>query len=369
MNFDFSDEQKFLKEEARKLLAGTCTPAVVRKILDDADSSYDRELWRTIADLGWLGLTIPEDYGGLGMARVDLCAVAEELGRALAPLPVSSSLYLFTEALMFAGSPDQRARLLPDVASGAAIGCIALSEGPGDQPPQASVSNNRLTGVKLPVTDGDSADHAIVSACEDGVTGLYIVDLSSDGVGRRSLRTLDPTRSAAEIRFDNVVVERLGEAGQGDSLLASILDRGAVYLAFEQVGGATRAMEMARDYALERYAFGRPIGSFQAIKHRLADMFIRIELARSHAYFGAWALQQDATTLARAASAARIAACDAFWFVSKEAIEIFGGIGSTWEADAHLYYRRAKQLAVEVGGPVRWRERLAATLEQDFRKI
>jgi alkylation response protein AidB-like acyl-CoA dehydrogenase len=180
------------------------------------------------------------------------------------------------------------------------------------------------------------------------------------------LKTLDPTRSAAKIMFHAALAEPLGMEGAGDAPLESIYDRAAVHLAFEQIGGAARAMEAARDYALERHAFGRPIGGFQAIKHRLADMFISIELARSHCYMGAWALGEDADTLARAASAARVAACDAYWFVAKEAIQIFGGIGTTWEADAHLHYRRSKQLAVELGGPVQWRERLAGSLERQF---
>jgi alkylation response protein AidB-like acyl-CoA dehydrogenase len=215
------------------------------------------------------------------------------------------------------------------------------------------------------VTDGDVATHAVVLALEAHELGLFLIDLSTDGVSRKVLKTLDPTRSAAELCFQNVAAERLGPAGAGEALLNNIIDRGAVLIAFEQIGGADQALEMARNYALERYSFGRPIGSFQAIKHRLADMYIRNQLARSNAYFGAWMLSEGSNTLARAAAAARIAASDAYWFAAKETIEIFGGIGTTWEVDCHLHYRRAKQLALMVGGPVVWRERLVSSLEHD----
>jgi alkylation response protein AidB-like acyl-CoA dehydrogenase len=182
-------------------------------------------------------------------------------------------------------------------------------------------------------------------------------------VTRRPLRTLDPTRSAAALDFADAPAEPLGAAGDGPALLRTIFDRAAAFMAFEQLGGADRALEMARDYALERHAFGRPIGSYQAVKHRLADMYIRNQIARSHAYYGAWALGAGGAEMGRAAAAARIAAADAYWYASKEAIEIFGGIGATWEADCHLFYRRAKQLSLAVGAPSLWKERLVAELE------
>lgn len=364
MNFDYSVDQKLLKEQARKFLTNTCPPTVVRGILDGAQP-YDGNLWKSIAELGWLGTAIPEEYGGLGLGYIELCALAEELGRAIAPTPFSSTIYLFAEALLLAGSVEQKQRLLPAVASGELIGCLAIAEGPGDEPLAANVVAGRLNGRKLPVTDGDVASYAVVLAGTEAEAGLFLIDLNVPGVTRECLRTLDPSRSAAALTFQDVAADPLGQGEDGALLLQALYDRAAVLLAFEQIGGADRALEMARDYALERHAFGRQIGSYQAIKHRLADMYIRNEVARSNAYYGAWALAGSATQLGHAAAAARVAACEAYWYSSKEAIEVFGGIGTTWEADCHLHYRRAKQLALLIGGAALWRERLICALESD----
>jgi alkylation response protein AidB-like acyl-CoA dehydrogenase len=369
MNFDYSDDQKFLKDEARKFLSRSCPIGAVRKILDNDELPYDSALWQAVADMGWLGATIPEISGGLGLGTVELCAIAEELGRVLAPIPFASTLYLFVEALLLFGSEPQRERFLPAVAAGKIIGCLATSEGPGSAlagPSAAVVEGGRLSGVKLPVTDGDIADQALVLATEAGRPSLFLVDLLGEGVTRRRLRTLDPTRSAASLTFERAPAERIGNPGEGTAQLRTILDRGAALMAFEQLGGADRCLEIARDYALERYAFGRPIGSYQAIKHKLADMFIRNQLARSNAYYGAWAMGDGGAALGLAAAAARVAASEAYWYASKEAIETFGGIGTTWEADCHLYYRRAKQLALVVGAPALWKERLVAELEKSI---
>jgi len=184
------------------------------------------------------------------------------------------------------------------------------------------------------------------------------------GVVREPLKTLDPTRDAAKLTFSGAKAERLGGAGEGLNLLEQILDRAAILLAFEQTGGADRSLEMAKDYALERYAFGRTIASYQAIKHKLADMYVKNELARSNAYYGAWALNTDASELPIAASAARIAASEAFWFASKENIQTHGGIGFTWQMDCHFYYRRSRQLSLVAGAPRVWKERLVSHLER-----
>jgi hypothetical protein len=285
----------------------------------------------------------------------------------LAPIPFSSTLYLFVETLRRIGSKSQSAACLPDIAAGKMIGCVAFAEGPGALQTTtltSLVENGRLTGQKTVVTDGDIADRAIVLAIENGQPALFLVSLQDDGVSRQPLRTLDPTRGAANLTFRRTPAERIGAHGGVTAQLAQILNRAAVLFAFEQLGGADRCLEMARDYALERYTFGRPIGSYQAIKHKLADMYIRNQLARSNAYYGAWALGDGESMLARAAAAARIAACDAYWFAAKETIEIFGGIGVTWEADCHLYYRRAKQLSLVVGAAPGWKERLVAELER-----
>ena len=367
MNFDFSDDQKFLKSEARKFLEANSSTAQVRKVLDEEDRTHDEALWKAVAAQGWLGAAIPEEYGGLGLGHLELCVIAEELGRAVAPIPFASTVYVLAEAVMLAGDEAQKAELLPKIAAGEVIGALATSEGPGPVTPgsiQATVTGGRLTGTKLPVTDGDVATLALVLAKENGQAGLYLVDLTGEGVGREALQTLDPTRDAAKLSFNGAPAQRLGGAGEGFGLLEQVLDRAAVLLAFEQVGGADRCLEMAKAYALERYAFGRVIASYQAIKHKLADMYVKNELARSNAYYGAWALNTNAPELPVAASAARISASEAYWFAAKENIQTHGGIGFTWEMDCHLFYRRSRQLAVVVGAPRVWKERLVSQLER-----
>ena len=364
MNFDYSEEQQLLRQEARRFLSDNCDVEAVRQILNDADQPYDESLWSSVADLGWLGAIIPESDGGLGLGATELCAISEELGRALAPIPFCSTAYQFTQALLIAGSDEQRARLLPKIAAGKLIGCLGTSEGPGTNTCQTRVEDGRLTGIKVPVSDGDVADYAIVLAADNAGSSLYLVDLKAEGIEARPLATLDPTRSAAELSFASTPVEPLGEAGAGQALVQQVFDRAAIYIAFEQIGGADAVLELARDYALERYAFGRAIGSFQAIKHRIANMYVRNQIARSNCYYGAWALESASNELPKAAAAARVAANEAFRFASKEAIEVFGGIGTTWEADCHLFYRRAKQLALVVGPTAVWREQLAAELER-----
>ena len=366
MNFDFSDDQKFLKSEARKFLEGECPTSRVRKVLDDDARAYDEDLWKAVAAQGWLGAAIPEEHGGLGLGYLELCVIAEELGRSLAPIPFASTVYFLAEAVLLAGSEAQKAALLPKIAAGEVIGCLATSEGPGLLTPssvQASVSGGKLSGAKVPVSDGGIATHALVLAKEGGQPGLFLVDLAS-GVTRESLKTLDPTRDSAKLTFSGAPAERLGGAGDGFALLEQILDRAAVLLAFEQCGGADRCLEMAKAYALERYAFGRVIASYQAIKHKLADIYVKNELARSNAYYGAWALNTGAPELPVAASAARIAASEAFWFASKENIQTHGGMGFTWEVDAHLFYRRSRQLSLVAGAPRVWKERLVSQLER-----
>jgi alkylation response protein AidB-like acyl-CoA dehydrogenase len=367
VNFDYSDDQKFLKGEARKFLEARSPTSAVRVVLNDAEVSYDKALWNGVAEQGWLGAAIPEEFGGLGLGHVELCAIAEELGRSLAPIPFASTVYFVAEAIMLAGSDAQKADLLPKIAAGELIGCYATSEGPGvvnGASLSCSVSGGKLSGVKIPVTDGDIADVAVVLASEGGRPGLFLVDLKGAGVERETLKSLDPTRSVARLTFKDAPAQALGAAGEGQALTEQVFDRAAVLLAFEQVGGADRCLEMAREYALERYAFGRVIGSYQAIKHKLADMYVKNEVARSNCYYGAWALNTSASELAAAASAARIAASEAYWFASKENIQTHGGMGFTWEVDCHLFYRRSRQLALVAGGPKVWKERLVGQLER-----
>ena len=367
MNFDYSDEQKQLREEARRFLTRECPSSKVRDLLDDEGKGWDQALWRAVAQQGWLGAAIPEEFGGHGLGHIELCAIAEELGRALAPIPFASTVYFFVEALLLAGDARQKAEILPKVAAGELIGALASAEAPGPVTAgaiQASVSGGKLSGVKLPVTDGDLANRCVVLAKENGQPGLFLVDLDGPGVTRERLKTVDPSRDAAKLSFDGAPAERLGAAGEGLELLEQVMDRAAVLIAFEQVGGSDRCLEMARDYALERYAFGRQIGSYQAIKHKLADMFIKNQLARSNAYWGAWALNTSAPELPVAASTARVSACEAYWYATKENIQTHGGIGFTWEMDCHLYFRRAQQLALVAGAPRVWKERLVSHLER-----
>ncbi|HEU5190825.1 MAG TPA: acyl-CoA dehydrogenase family protein [Methylomirabilota bacterium] len=368
MNFAFSDEQQALRDQARKFLSDRAAPARVRRILE-SDEPFDRELWRGMGELAWTGTAIPESYGGAGFGYLELCVLAEELGRSLAPTPFSSSVYLATEALLLAGSAEQKQRWLPRLALGEAIGCLALAEGPRAPHPgnlETVARGHRLSGAKLPVADGDVADFAIVAARPEGgaaAVSLYVVPLDGAGITRTRVETVDPTRSHARLVFDAAAAEPLGEPGGGWALVERLLDRAAVLFAFEQVGGAQAALDMARDYALGRFAFGRPIGSFQAIKHKLADVYVALELARSNAYYGAWALSTDAPALPVAAAAARVAASEAFYLAAKENIQTHGGMGFTWEFDCHMYYRRAKLLALAIGSTPRWKDRLIARLE------
>jgi alkylation response protein AidB-like acyl-CoA dehydrogenase len=366
VNFDYTDDQKALKEEARRFLTAASPLTVSRAVLENPGDGYDVALWGRIVEQGWCGATIPEAYGGLGLGYVELCALAEELGRAVAPVPFASSIYFFAEALKLAGGEEQKSQLLPLVASGELIGTLAISEGAGvltDARIAAKVSGGKLSATKLPVADGMAAARAVVLAKgEDGLS-LYLVDLRGEGVTRQAVSNIDPTRGAASISFDGASVEPLGEVGKGLQMLKSIQERGAILLAFEQLGGADRCLEMARDYALERYAFGRPIGSYQAIKHKLADVFVKNEVARANAYYGAWALSTDASELPVAAAAARVAGSAAYWLASKEMIQTYGGIGVTWEADCHFFYRRARHLGLVIGAPRDWKRRLADGLE------
>jgi len=361
VNFDFSDDQHLLRDQARRFLADRCGREKVRAILE-GQAPFDRALWHGIAEMGWTGIAIPEADGGLGLGHLELCVVAEELGRVLAPVPFASTVYLFAEGLMLAG---HRA-LLPRIAAGEVIGTFALAEGPATPTAEtiaARVEGGRLSGVKTPVTDGDIADYAIVAARDGEHMSWYLADLTAPGVSRRPVKTVDPTRSHATIAFDRVPVEPLGAPGEGWSLTARLFDRAAVLMAFEQVGSAEVCLETARDFALSRYAFGRPIGSFQAIKHKLADVYCAVQLARSNAYYGAWALSTGAPELPVAAAGARIAATDGHWLAAKESIQTHGGMGYTWEADCHLHYRRAKHLGLALGSSRRWKDMLITRLE------
>jgi len=370
MNFDFSDDQKLLKDQARKFLTEKCTTKTVRSVFESG-AAYDRSLWKQIAEMGWCGTAIPEEFGGLGLGYLELCVIAEELGRALAPVPFSSTVYLFAEALLVAGSDEQKKKYLPKVASGELIGTFARAEGPGAVLPKnirTTLKGGKLSGKKIAVVDGMIADFAVVLAQTSEGSGerglqLCIVDLKGDGVAAVACTTLDASRGHADLTFANAAAEPLGKIGEGWSDMQRTLDRAAVLMAFEQVGGADVCLAMAKEYAMNRYAFGRPIASFQAIKHKLADMYVGNELARSNAYYGAWALSTGARELPLAAASARVSATQAFDFASKENIQTHGGIGFTWAMDCHFYYKRAKETGLVLGPQRAWQDKIVTELE------
>jgi alkylation response protein AidB-like acyl-CoA dehydrogenase len=316
--------------------------------------------------MGFLGAAIPEEYGGLGLGYLELCVIAEELGRAIAPVPVSSSIFLAAEILKAAGTEAQKQAWLPRLASGEVIGTLAAIEGMGGGRPstiKAQVIGGVLTGDKSPVLDGDIADLAVVLARhapgrDAAGLSLYLVDLSGPGIERTVLETIDPSRSQASLTFKGARAERIGAEGEGWQLYEEALDRAAILTGFEQIGGADRALEMARDYALQRFAFGRAIGSFQAIKHMLADMYVSATLARSNGYFGAYALSTGSADLGEAAATVRVSATKAFQHCAKNNIQVHGGMGFTWAMDCHLFYRRSNLLALTLGGQNEWEDKL-----------
>jgi alkylation response protein AidB-like acyl-CoA dehydrogenase len=362
MNFEFSAEQLFIRDQARNFLSQESTAEVVRSILDTPEA-FHRGLWQQIVELGWTAMAIPEEYGGLGLGYLELCVVAEEMGRALAPVPFSSSVYLATEAIKDWGSEEQKADYLPRLAGGELIGTLASSEGLGALQVNASVDDAGLHGDKIPVPDGDIADFAVVIARDkSGQTRLYLADLHAPGVTRSAVGSMDPSRSQAHLSFEGASVSELGDGTEGDAALSQLLDKAAVMIAFEQIGGAQAAMDMGIAYTQQRFAFGRPVASFQAIKHKFADMFVALELARSNAYYGAWALSCDTPDLPLAAATARVSASDAYYQITRENIQAHGGMGFTWEFDCHLYYRRAQLLSGVIGTQPQGKEAVASRL-------
>jgi hypothetical protein len=312
----------------------------------DGQEAFAADLWQEIGAMGWVGAAIPEAYGGAGLGYEGLCILAEAMGRAVAPVPFGSCAYLAAEAILTAGTEAQRRAFLPGLADGSVIGCFALDEGNGSPDPaaiHARVVGGRLSGRKYPVADGSIAQIAVVAAVDEHrQPGLFIADLA--GVRRRALKTLDPTRDHAALDFDDTPVQPLA-GGWGS--VQRVLDRAAILFAFEQIGGAEACLEAAKSYALDK----------------LADMYVALELARSNAYYGAWALTEDAPDLPLAAATARVSATEAFHLASKEAIQTHGGIGFTWEVDCHLFYRRSKLLAVNIGSAPFWKGRLVDLLE------
>ena len=361
MNFDVSPEMVALRDSARRMLHDRGTLALARTALDGAGAEHEH-LWREVAGMGWLGAAIPEEYGGTGFGHEALCVLLEEGGRHLLPFPLASTVLLVTEALLSLGTEEQKARWLPGIAEGSVRCSFALAEGPGlpaAEAVAATVEGGLLSGTKWPVADGMAAGLLVVVAREREV-GCFLVDASASGVTRTELAGLDGPH--ARVDFAGVAAERLGAPGW--SQVETLLDRAAVLMAFEQLGGASACLDMATAFAKERHAFGRAIGSYQAIKHKLADVFIATELARSNAYGALMALAAGSSDLPLAAAAARISATEAYSLAARENIQTHGGIGFTWQSDCHLFYRRARALAAGLGTLPYWKNRLVDTLDR-----
>tara|TARA_B100001113_G_scaffold200486_1_gene164267 strand:- start:219 stop:1331 length:1113 start_codon:yes stop_codon:yes gene_type:complete len=366
MNLDFSDDQKFLKEEVRKFLEKEEVLARNRSVLE-SNNKVDEDLWNKIVELGWTGIRIPEKYDGLGLGHLELCVVAEELGRFLAPVPFSSSVYLFTETIINFGSEAIKQAILPKLVTGEIVGTLAVTEAlmaPNKNNITLSYKDGLVNGKKIAVPDAEIATHVIVTAKTDQGTSLQLVDLSSKGVSIEHQENIDESRGYFSISFEDVESELIGDEINGWDLYESIVNQAAVLFSYEQIGGSQAALDMALNYAQERYAFGRPIGSFQAIKHKLADMYIALTLAKSNCYYAAWALSTNASDLPTASATARVSSTKAFQLCSKENIQTHGGNGFTWEYDCHMFYRRSKLLSLNIGSLSNWKEKLVTSLEQ-----
>ena len=366
MNLDFSDDQKFLQGEARKFFDKEGGLSNARNVMDHGKDA-DHELWSKIVELGWTAIRIPENYDGLGLGHLELCVIAEELGRSLAPVPFSSSVYFFTEALILFADEEIKKDLLPKLVTGEVVGTYGIVEDTHQATEanlQVSVNSEKLNGIKIAVPDAGMASHMIVVAQSNGGTELRLVDLKDASITISSQKNIDTSRAFFKVEFQDTPSQLLGKSGEGWTYIQRLLDQAAVLFAFEQVGGSQSALDMAKAYAMERFAFGRQIGSYQAIKHKLADMYISITLAKSNCYYGAWALSSESSELPLAAATARVSATKAFQLCSKENIQTHGGNGFTWEYDCHLFYKRSKVLSVLLGSEATWKEKLVKNLEK-----
>ncbi|MAE97435.1 MAG: acyl-CoA dehydrogenase [Deltaproteobacteria bacterium] len=375
MDFRFTDEQEELREMARAFLSEVSGSEQVRAAMA-SELGHDPEVWKRIgSELGWPSVHIPEEYGGLGLGDVELVALMETMGESVLCSPFFATVCLGANALLVAGSEEQKRARLPAIAEGQVTATLAHAERGGGWD-SADVTTTyrreadeiRLSGTKRFVVDGHVADLVVVSARAEGSAGreglaLFLVPGDAPGLVRTLLPTMDQTRHLAELELAEVRLPaeaRLGEAGA--EALDEILQRAAVALAAEQVGGAQRCLEMSVAYAKEREQYGRPIGSFQAIKHKCADMMVKVEAARSALYYAACVAAESGESLALAASMAKSAASDAYFFNAGAALQIFGGVGFTWEYDIHLYFKRARSSTALLGDVVHHRERIARAL-------
>ena len=366
MNFAFSEEQEELRKAVRRFLDDKSPEAEVRRLMDTTDG-YDPAVWSQMAEqLGLQGLIIPEEFGGSGFTYVELIVVLEEMGRALLCAPYFSSVALAANLLLVAGDDGAKKDYLPGIAGGSTIATVALAEASGRWDEEgvtleASGSGDSwtLTGEKLYVLDGHTADLVLVAARTAAGVSVFAVEKGAAGFAATALSTMDQTRKQAKLSFESTPGRLIGADGQGWTAISKMLDLAAVALAAEQVGGAQKVLEMAVEYAKVRVQFGRPIGSFQAVKHRCADMLVDVEGMHSSGYYAAWAVGADDPEAHAAASAAKVWCSDASARVMAGALQVHGGIGFTWEHPAHLYFKRAKSSELLFGDPTYHRELLA----------
>jgi alkylation response protein AidB-like acyl-CoA dehydrogenase len=366
VNFAFSEEQEELRKVVRQFLESKSPESAVREQMD-TEQGYDEAVWKQMGEqLGLQGLVIPEEFGGSGFGFIELVVVLEEMGRALLCAPYFSSVVLAGQTLIHSGDDAAKAELLPGIASGETIAALAFTE-PSGKWDEAGITATAtksgdgwtIDGTKMFVLDGHTASLLIVAARTDAGVSLFTVAGSAPGVTRTALSTMDQTRKQAKIEFSGTPATLLGTDGEGWAVLSQVLDLAAVALAAEQVGGAQFVLDMAVQYAKDRVQFGRPIGSFQAIKHKCADMLLEVESAKSAAYYAGWCASELNDELPSVASLAKAYCSEAYFHAAAENIQIHGGIGFTWEHPAHLYFKRAKSSELLFGDPTYHRELLA----------
>jgi alkylation response protein AidB-like acyl-CoA dehydrogenase len=377
MDFGFSEEQGMLRKLAHDFLAKEAPMPTVRRMMED-DLGYSVETWRKMSELGWMGLIFPQDLGGTGLCILDLVVVLEEMGRALMPGPFFSTVLLGGSSLLEAGNDAQKTRYLTPLIAGELKATLAVAEAGGAWDAAAVTATATadgggflLNGTKRFVPDAHVADLILVAARTESSKGgesvsLFAVDVPKDGVTVRTLETLDHTRKLCDVKLEQVRVgpdSLLGARGAGSTILQRVLDRAKVALCAEMCGGAERALEMSVEYAKVRVQFDRPIGSFQAIQHKCANMLSLVESAKAATYYGAWAVSNDVPEASLAAAMAKSYASDAYRVVTGEAIQIHGGIGFTWEHDLQLYFRRAKASELTFGDGTFHRARVAELID------
>ncbi len=366
MNFAFTEEQEELRKTVRGFLDAKSPETAVREQME-TEAGYDAAVWTQMAEqMGLQGLVIPEEHGGSGYGFVELGIILEEMGRALLCAPFFSTVVLAGQTLIHSGDSAAQAAHLPGIASGETIATLAYTEPSGKWDEagvtmQATASGDgfTLSGTKMFVIDGHTANLIIVAARTGNGVSLFTVAGDAAGLTRTALSTMDQTRKQAKLEFANTPATLLGTEGEGWTVLGKVLDLAAVALAAEQVGGAQKVLDMAVEYAKVRVQFGRPIGSFQAIKHKCADMLLEVESAKSAAYYGMWCAAELNDELPSVASLAKAYCSEAYFHAAAENIQIHGGIGFTWEHPAHLYFKRAKSSELLFGDPTYHRELLA----------